>query len=195
MRALIATTCFLLSLAASSGAEAYELDPNGTFASRVIAIVEPAVPAPETVIDMADGARTSIDAHPGKVRIVTMWATWCHVCEYEMPELAKLAAAYADTDLMFMPVSVDEAPALAKIERHLKEHDLTIFPVMHDRNFALAGRIGLVGTPTTIIVDRYEQVVAAFQGQAPWGDPDTRAYIDALLTAEDAESSRTLLAQ
>lgn len=192
MRALMIAAAMMLTASATS---AYELDPNGTFASRVISIVEPPVPAPETVIDMAGGERTSIDAHAGKVRLVTMWATWCHVCEYEMPELAKLAAAYEGTDLMVMPVSVDEPPALTKIEKHLKSHDLTIFPVMHDRNYALAGRIGLVGTPTTIIIDKYEQVVAAFQGQAPWGDPETRAYLDALLAAGDAESSRMLLAQ
>ena len=62
------------------------------------------------------------------------------------------------------------------------------------RHFALAGRIGVVGTPTTIIVDRFDQVVAAFQGQAPWNDPEMVAWLEALLTAEDAESSRMLLA-
>ena len=183
-----------LALALSAPAvSAYEPDPNGKFASRVVAITD-VVPAPETVIDMADGARTSIDAHPGKVRIVTMWATWCHVCEIEMPVLANLARRFEGRDLMVMPVSVDEPPALTKIAKHLKSHDLTVFPVMHDRHYALAGRIGLVGTPTTIIVDRFDQVVAAFQGQAPWNDPETDAYLNALLTAPDANASRGLLA-
>ena len=179
-------------LAASPGA-AYELNPDGEFAASVIAITDE-VPAPETVIDMADGARTSIDAYPGKVRIVVMWATWCHVCDVEMPILADLARRYEGRKLMVLPVSVDEPPALDLIADHLEKHDLTIFPVMHDRHFALAGRVGLVGTPTTIIVDKFGQVVSAFQGQAPWGDAATDAYLEALLTAETAEASRLLLA-
>lgn len=173
-------------------APAYELDPEGRFATRVIAITHP-TPAPETVIDMAGGARTSIDAHPGVVRIVTMWATWCHVCEVEMPLLADLARRYEGRDLMVMPVSVDEPPALDLVRAHLREHDLAVLPVMHDRHFALAERVGVVGTPTTIIVDKFGQVVAAFQGQAPWSDPETDAYLETLLAAETADASRAIL--
>ena len=148
-----------LILAAAVPARAYQLNIDGVLASRIIPITD-IVPAPETVIDMAGGERTSIDAHPGKVRIVTMWATWCHVCELEMPILAEVKARYEGRDLMIMPVSLDEPPALELIAEHLARHDLTTLPVMHDRHFAMAGRIGVVGTPTTIIVDKYDQVVA-----------------------------------
>lgn len=173
-------------------AQAYELDPDGKFAERVVAITED-VPAPETVIDMANGARTSIDAHLGKVVIVTMWATWCHVCEVEMPVLAEMVTRYEGRDLAILPVSVDQPPAEEIVARHLEEHDLAIFPVMLDRNFALAGRIGLRGTPTSLIVDKFGQVVAAFEGQAPWTDPDTEAYLDALMAVDDPAASRALL--
>ena len=178
---------------AAAPSKAFELDIDGLLASRVIPITD-VVPVPETVIDMADGERTSIDAHPDKVRIVTMWATWCHVCEFEMPILAGVKDRYQGRDLMVMPVSLDDPPAIDLIAAHLEKHGLSTLPVMHDRHFALAGRIGVVGTPTTIIVDRFDQVVAAFQGQAPWNDPEMVAWLEALLTAEDAESSRMLLA-
>ena len=67
-------------------------------------------------------------------------------------------------------------------------------PALLDRDFALAGRVGLRGTPTTLIIDRFGQVVAAFEGQAPWGAAETRAYLEALMAAEDAAASRGLLA-
>lgn len=209
MRRLIALCALLAAIAAP--AAAFEPDPDGRFAERVIAITDP-TPAPETVIDLTGGALTSVDAQAGKVAIVTLWATWCHVCEVEMPELAALARRYEGRDLVVMPVSVDaaaetngaagaetgarvdRASVAKKVARHLASHDLEIFPVMLDRNLALAQRVGLRGTPTTLIVDRFSQVVAAFEGQAPWSDPETDAYLDALLTAPDADASRGLLA-
>lgn len=172
-------------------AQAFELNPRGVLAGRVISLVEPAVPAPDTVITLEDG-RTSLPEYSGTVAIVTLWATWCHVCDHEMPVLEALGADYAGRDLAIVPVSVDQEPAMEKVVSYIASRGLDL-PAMHDRNLALAGRVGLRGTPTTIIVDKFSQVVAAFEGQAPWGDTEMRAWLDALIEAETAEASRNLL--
>ncbi len=172
-------------------AASFELNPNGVLAGRVIAIVEPPVPAPDTVITLEDG-RTSLPEYSGQVALVTLWATWCHVCQYEMPVLEALAADYQGRGLAVVPVSVDEAPAMEKIVTYITSNGLNL-PAMHDRNNALAARVGLRGTPTTIVVDKFSQVVAAFEGQAPWDDPEMRLWLDALIAAENAEASRGLL--
>ncbi|MEO0362483.1 MAG: hypothetical protein AAF322_15295, partial [Pseudomonadota bacterium] len=67
-------------------------------------------------------------------------------------------------------------------------------PVMLDRNFALAGRVGLRGTPTTLIVDKFGRIVAGFEGRGPWTDPATIDYLEALIAAEDEAASASLLA-
>ena len=182
-----------MSFAAAAPGGAFEFDPSSAFAGRVIAIVEP-VPAPESVIDLANGETATLDDWSGKVRLVTLWATWCHVCEIEMPIMARMVDDYSEDDLVILPVSVDEAPAEAKVAKHLNSHGLDVFPVMLDRHHGMAGRVGLRGTPTTLIVDKFDQVVGAFEGQAPWNDKATRAWLQALIDAEDAESSRLLLA-
>ena len=178
-------------IACSVQSNAFELRPGGTLDSRVIALIEPPVPAPDTVIVLEDG-RTSLPEFSGSVALVTLWATWCHVCHHEMPVLEALGHEYEGRGLVIVPVSVDQAPAMEKVVTYLTSHDIRL-PAMLDRNFALAGKVGLRGTPTTIVVDKFSQVVAAFEGQAPWDDAETRAWLDALIAAETPEASRNLL--
>lgn len=172
---------------------AFEPTPDGLFSQRIISIVEE-VPVPETVLDQPGGQRTSLVDYKGKVSVVTLWATWCNVCEIEMPIVDRLAGENTNDAIAFLPVSVDEAPALDLVIRHYDSHGFKNLPILIDRHHALAGRVGLRGTPTTIIVDKFSQVVAAFEGQAPWHDAETQKYLEALADAETAEQSREILA-
>lgn len=189
MRILALTAALMLAHPVA----AFEPEANGVFSQRVISIVEE-VQAPETVLDQPDGQRTSLADYKGKVSIVTLWATWCHVCETEMPIVDRLAGDNTNKAIAFLPVSVDEAPALDLVQRHYKKHGFTNLPILIDRHHALAGRVGLRGTPTTIIVDKFSQVVAAFEGLAPWDDAETTEYLNALVASETAEQSREILA-
>ncbi len=189
MRILALTAALMLAHPAA----AFEPEANGMFSQRVISIVEK-VPAPETVLDQPDGQRTSLVDYKGKVAVVTLWATWCHVCETEMPIVDRLAGENTNDAIAFLPVSVDEAPTLDLVQRHYKKHGFDNLPILIDRHHALAGRVGLRGTPTTIIVDKFSQVVAAFEGLTPWREAETTEYLNALVAAETAEQSREILA-
>lgn len=189
MRILALTAALLLAHPVA----AFEPEANGVFSQRVISIVEE-VPAPETVLDQPDGQRTSLADYKGKVSVVTLWATWCHVCEIEMPIVDRMAKENTNEAIAFLPVSVDEAPALDLVKRHYETHGIQNLPILIDRHHALAGRVGLRGTPTTVIVDKFSQVVAAFEGQAPWRDAETIEYLNALAAADTAEQSREILA-
>lgn len=184
---------FLAAIMLAAPAHAFEPTANGLFSQRVISIVDE-VPAPETTLDKPGGDRDSLVEYKGRVAVVTLWATWCHVCETEMPIVDALAGEIGGDSIVFLPVSVDETPALAKVEKHYKTHGFKNLPILVDRHHALSGRVGLRGTPTTIIVDKFSQVVAAFEGLAPWNDAETKAYLDALTAAETAEQSREILA-
>lgn len=190
MTSLIKRLALIFVLCASP-AFAFEPQPNGVFARKVIALTD-SIPAPETAIDTPDG-RLSLSDFRGRVALVTLWATWCHVCDIEMPILNALQREFRSRDLVVVPLSVDQHAALDLIAIHLEKHGLSELPVMHDRSGALAKQVGLRGTPTTIIVDKFGQVVAAFEGLAPWDQPETRAYLDALIAAPDADASRLIL--
>jgi thiol-disulfide isomerase/thioredoxin len=188
---LVGVCAAVLVVAFVGPSAAFELTRGGTLDSRVIALIEPPVPAPDTVIELEDG-QISLPEYRGQVALVTLWATWCHVCQYEMPILDALGREYKGRGLVIVPLSVDQAPAMEKVVTYLTSRKIDL-PAMLDRNFALAGKVGLRGTPTTIVVDKFSQVVAAFEGQAPWEDAETRAWLDALIAAETPAASRGLL--
>ncbi len=65
----------------------------------------------------------------GKVVIVNVWATWCHPCQAEMPELVKLREQVADKDVMLFGVLNDPGAAQTKIEGFLEQYHVN-YPVI-----------------------------------------------------------------
>lgn len=167
---------------------------GGRLAERVIRVSRE-VPAPETPLtDARTGAETTLAAWRGEVAVVTLWATWCGVCLIEMPKLEALAERYEGEGVAFLAVSVDEGEdAAAKVRAHFAAKGYVRLPPLLDPDHLLAAQVGMRGTPTTIVVDRFGQVVAAFEGLAPWGDEATHDWLAALLAAESPEASRALL--
>ncbi len=135
-------------------------------------------PAPATVFLDAEGKQTSLAAFKGKVAVVNVWATWCAPCVIEMPTLAALQRAYADTDLVVAPISVDRDAAKAKafIDKQAP------LPLYNDPKlsipFALTKQGGL---PQTALIDRQGRVRAWLLGENDWNNAETRRLIDALL--------------
>lgn len=165
---------------------------GGRFDEKVVRITREA-PAPDTELAIAGGGVTSLAAWRGEVAVVTLWATWCSICVKEMPELQALAERYRGRGLSVLTVSVDEAPAEKLVLEFLKGRGFDLLPPLIDVDQALASRVGMRGTPTTVIVDRFGQIVAAFEGRAPWADEATHDYLEALIEAENARDSRLLL--
>ncbi len=50
----------------------------------------------------------SLSDFRGKYVYVDIWATWCGPCRRELPHLEKLQEKYADKDIVFLSVSIDE---------------------------------------------------------------------------------------
>ncbi|MFV0473978.1 MAG: TlpA family protein disulfide reductase [Pikeienuella sp.] len=194
MRPLLA----LLGLAALLALSQYGLSrfappEGGRFAEKVVRIPQEA-PAPETELTRANGPSTTLRAWRGEVAVVTLWATWCGVCAKEMPELQALAKRYQGRGLSVVTVSIDEAPAEYLVAEHLVRRGLNRLPPLVDKDQALAAGIGLRGTPTTVIIDKFGQIVAAFIGRAPWNDEATHEFLNALIDAESTEAAKALLA-
>ncbi len=145
--------------------------------------------APAYVFKTRDGADASLADFRGKVVVVNVWAMWCAPCRTEMPTLARLAEVYAGTDLVVLPINVDNsADAIADATSFIDVHEP--LPLYSDPKFQLPFELpGKGKMPQTVLLDRKGRIRAHFSGEADWSSPEARALVDALLAAPAGQPS------
>ena len=140
--------------------------------------------APKPVFDGVftgpDGAETGFDAWPGKVVLMNFWATWCPPCLKEMPALDRLSAAMEGDDFEVVVISTDRGSP-DKPKRWLAENGIETLEFHHDPRMEAARSAGLLGQPTTLILDREGREIARYQGEAEWDAPEAKALIAAVI--------------
>ena len=106
---------------------------------------------PEHRFATLDGAEIGLPDLEGNVAVVNFWGTWCLPCRRELPELAELAAAYADRPVRVVGIAVDSGEP-DEIRDFLTEFgvDYTIWLTTMD---VAVATFGAVGFPFTILVD------------------------------------------
>lgn len=112
-------------------------------------------PLPPVVLHDAAGAEVPLSRYHGHPLLIDVWATWCGPCLDEMPELAKLRATTAATDLQIIGVDEDNQPSDAI--RYLKEKGYD-WPNFH-LNAAAQKQLSAGGIPLLILVDANGTVV------------------------------------
>ena len=188
-------TLLVLALLWAIPAFGFQPSENGPLAQRMI-VIDGSVRAPKGRLTDETGNTHRLSGYKNEVSVVTLWATWCHVCRKEMPKLAELARQREGTRIKVRPVTVDEPNVRTQyIARHMEVTGIDNLPLLRDLKREVWDRVGARGTPTTLIIDRFGQVVAAVAGGGlDWTHPEVLAYLDALAAAPDRETSRTLLA-
>jgi thiol-disulfide isomerase/thioredoxin len=117
---------------------------------------------PAYAIETLDGQTLASDALRGKVVLVNFWATWCLPCRVEMPLLQAMADRHRPAGLVVLGLSRDAGP-LDGVRRFLSEREIT-YPVAvveggMERRFG-----GLVGLPTSFLIDRRGRIRHAAMG-------------------------------
>ncbi len=98
-------------LALAPAAEAACRDPGARMMFAEGGYFQPPSPIkPETVRFLrADGTMGSLDDYKGKSVMLLFWATWCGGCMIELPAVNALMKDYEGTNLVILPLSIDEA--------------------------------------------------------------------------------------
>ena len=104
---------------------------------------------PEFAFKDLSGRVVSSKEFAGKVLLVDVWATWCPPCKEEMPWFQELHERYRDEGLEVIGISIDPSPADAA--RFAKEIGVSYRLLHHPE---IMQEWGLLGLPTTLIVDR-----------------------------------------
>jgi len=118
-------------------------------------------------------------SHPDPVVLLNFWATWCSPCREELPTLEALHQELGGEGLAIIGVNVDAGGA----ERGARfaEHKGLSFRILHDPGQRVAGSYGVLGYPTTVVIDRAGWIVLSELGAWDWSHPDAVAWLRELL--------------
>jgi peroxiredoxin len=112
-----------------------------------------AMAAPHFDLPALDGKRYTDRYLVGKPTLVVFWASWCPVCQVELPKLHTLFEKVKGRGLQVLAIGF--ADEEHKIRRYVQSHSAIFdFPVLYDPQDAVAKRFGVVGTPTIYLINR-----------------------------------------
>lgn len=102
-------------------------------------------------VDVAGKAYKASDL-AGKVVLVNFWATWCHPCQSEIPDLSKAYAKYKDKGVVILGVMTDQ-PDNNQLLNFQSDYEMT-YPVVRSNSDILLSYNYPDALPTTFIFDR-----------------------------------------
>ena len=117
------------------------------------------------------GRAVSLADYAGKVVIIEFWASWCHECRAEMPELQRLHNELMETGdavLLLLNQIDGELETQAKGNQYLVENGFD-FINLYDFGSVGAGIFGVPGYPTTVVIDGEGYLRSFVLGQVTYG--------------------------
>jgi cytochrome c biogenesis protein CcmG, thiol:disulfide interchange protein DsbE len=119
----------------------------------------PGRPAPELPREVLVAPRTTLAALRGRPAAIVFWASWCEPCRQEAPGFARLARRlHGRAALVGVDWEDDRGAALAFVRRYG-----WTFPVLRAGGLS-GGRYGVVGLPTTLVLDRAGRIASVLRG-------------------------------
>jgi peroxiredoxin/uncharacterized membrane protein YphA (DoxX/SURF4 family) len=102
-------------------------------------------PAPEIILPDLDGRQVALAEYRGKPTLLLFWSMTCGYCQRLLPQLKEWEAD--------QPAG---APRLVVVSRGTPDENAVMnlrSPVLLDQEFATAGRFGVNGTPSAVMID------------------------------------------
>jgi cytochrome c-type biogenesis protein len=110
-------------------------------------------PAPPYRTVSLGGDSVSLAAFRGKTVLLNVWATWCHPCRDEIPELQAIHERYQSRGLELVGVSIDADGMDAAIREFMRDFRMT-YPIWRDPDERVSTEFLVVGVPATFLIDR-----------------------------------------
>lgn len=128
----------------------------------------PGSPAPDFQLKDLQGESVKLSDLRGKTLVIHFWATWCPHCLTEMPLLQKLEASLRSQGGQILAVNLGEPRR--HVERYARDRGLSL-PILLDPRGRAAQAFGVVGLPTTIVVDPQGKILRSIDmGSLEEGD-------------------------
>lgn len=133
-------------------------------------------PVAHVSFEDGNGRKRTLADFRGKVVLLNIWATWCGPCREEMPTLDRLQSRLGSADFEVVALSIDRG-GQAVVKRFFDEIHVRALAIYVDATAEAQAKLGIVGIPTTLLIDREGLVVAYYIGPAEWDRPEV---IDAI---------------
>ncbi|HAU4332200.1 TlpA disulfide reductase family protein [Citrobacter freundii] len=106
------------------------------------------------------GRESGLEHWRGKAVYLNFWSAGCGGCLAEMDALEALSKKWGDKVVV---VAVNTDPATVMIDGLLAKHQVS-YPVLRDQLKISQERYQVIGTPTSVLIDREGRVLELHQG-------------------------------
>ena len=134
------------------------------------------LPAPDFTLEDMDAKKFSLKEYRGKVVLLNFWATWCPPCRREMPSLERLHQKLKGKDFVVLALNqMEDGDQVFTFTGDLGV-DLT-FPILFDQESNVSRAYGVLGLPTTYLIDKKGNVRFRAIGGREFDHPDVEKQI------------------
>jgi thiol-disulfide isomerase/thioredoxin len=115
--------------------------------------------------DAVTGAAVNSSVFTGKTLLITFFATWCPPCMQEIPTLIDLHQHFSGDNFSVIALSVDEGGP--KVVAKLVKNRSITYPVLMADEGTAQNFGGIVGIPTSFLVNKEGNIVKKYPGYIP----------------------------
>jgi thiol-disulfide isomerase/thioredoxin len=138
------------------------------------------VPAPDFTLQDIDGKKFSLKGYRGKVVLLNFWATWCPPCRREMPSMERLNQDFTGKD--FVVLALNQMEDSDQVFTYTAELEVTpTFTILFDKNSDVARAFGVMGLPTTYLIDKSGNMRFRAIGGREFDHPEVEKQIRQLM--------------
>ncbi len=127
------------------------------------------------------GRNLSLEDFRGRTLLVNIWATWCAPCREEMAALDRLAAMPIGKKMQIVPISID-LNGIPSVLAFYERLGLGNLPAYVDPSENIIDALGIVGIPTTLLIDPDGREIGRMHGPAKWDSEESIRYLDRFIS-------------
>jgi len=120
--------------------------------------------APDVELTDLEGNAVRLSDYKGRTVVLSFWATWCKVCQAEMPHVEKLYQEYRDKDVVILSVNSTTQERSPNLAAEYADKEKLSFPIVLDERGEAIDRYGVTAYPTTYVVDPSGHIRSRYLG-------------------------------
>lgn len=151
------------------------MGPGGAVGEAAVA----GAPAPAFELVTFAGEAYSRDSLKGRPTLLVFWASWCPVCQKELPVVGRFYEK--DRPARLRVLSIGFSDLRGNIEKYVKAHpESFVFPTAFDVDNDVAQAFKVTATPTFVLLDAQGNIVLVHRGAGVLQNPKFREFLGAL---------------